>query len=91
MRVESAIPLTGEQHAFAEELVRSGRYASVSAVIQQGIDLLKQRLEDEDLERKALRQVLSRRRSGNFVGAGEMDARLNKMISDKRRKYGVSS
>ena len=91
MRVRSAVPLTTEQHAFAEELVRSGRYASVSAVIQQGIDLLKQHMEDEDLERKVVRQLLCRRQSGNFVGADEMDARLNKMISDKRREYGVSS
>ena len=90
VRVKSSVPLTDEQYAFAKELVRSGRYASVSAVIQQGIDLLKQRMQDEVLESKALRQVPSRRRSGNFVGADEMDVRLNKMISDKRRAHGVS-
>lgn len=91
MRVKSAVRLTGEQHALAEELVRSGRYASVTAVIQHGIDQLKHRMEVEALERKALRQVLSRRLSGKFVGADEMDARLNEMISCKRRVYGVSS
>lgn len=91
MRVKSAVRLTGEQHALAEELVRSGRYASVTAVIQHGIDLLKHRMEVEALERDALRQVLSRRLSGKFVGADEMDARLNEMISCKRRVYGVSS
>ena len=90
MRVKSTVDLTGEHYVFAEELVRSGRYASVSAVIQQGIDLLKQRMEDQVLEGKALRQVLSRRSSGNFVGADEMDIRLNKMFSDKRRAHGVS-
>ena len=91
MTVKSSISLTDEQHAFARLLVDTGRYASVSAVVQQGIEQLRQRLEDEDLERRALYEILSRRRSGEFVGAEEMDERLSRMLADKRRVHGVSA
>lgn len=91
MTVKSSISLTDEQHAFTKALVDSGRYASVSAVIRQGIDLLKQRTDIEDLEHRALREVLARRRAGEFVSADAMDDRLARMIADKRRSHGLSS
>ena len=91
LTIKSSISLTDEQHAFAKALVDTGRYASVSAVIQQGINLLRQRLDVEDLERRALYEVLSRRRTSEFVGAEEMDDRLSRMIAEKRRTHGVSS
>ena len=91
MTVKFSIFLTGEQHAFAKELVDTGRYPSVSAVVHKGIEQLRHRLEVEDLERKALYEVLSRRRSGDFVGAEEMDGRLRRMLAEKRRTHGVSA
>ncbi len=91
MTVKSSISITDEHHAFAKALVDTGRYASVSAVFQQGINLLRQRLDVEDLERRALYEVLSRRRAGEFVGAEEMDDRLSRMLAEKRRAPGVSS
>ena len=91
MTVKCSISLTDEQHAFAKALVDSGRYASVSAVIQQGFHLLRQHLDVEDLERRALYEVLSCRRAGDFVAGEEMDERLKRMISEKRRAHGVSS
>ena len=83
--------LTEEQHAFAKTLVEAGRYGSVSAVIQQGLDLLRRRFDVEDLERRALHEVMSRRRAGRFIGAEEMDERLSRIIAGKRRDHGVSS
>ena len=91
MTVKSSISLTDEQHAFARMLVEAGRYASVSAVLQQGVDLLRQRMDAEEAEIAALRALLARRREGAFVGAEEMDARLKAMIADKRRAHGLSS
>ena len=70
MTVKSSISLTDEQHAFARTLVEAGRYASLSAVLQRGIDLLQQRVDAEELETAALRELLSRRREGEFVDAG---------------------
>ena len=55
MTTKSSVSLTDEQYAFAKTLVVVGRYSSVSAVLQQGIDLLRRRMEAEELEREALR------------------------------------
>ena len=89
MTVKSSVSLTDEQHAFAKALVKAGRYASVSAVLQQGVDLLRRRLEDDELERMALREVLARRREGGFVDAKRMDRRLAEVIEAKRRSHDL--
>jgi len=89
--VKSSISLTDEQHAFARALVEAGRYTSVSAVLQQGVDMLRQRMDAEEVETAALRALLSRRREGEFVGPEEIDARLKAMIADKRRAHGIQS
>ena len=89
MTVKSSISLTDEQHEFARSLVEDGRYASVSAVLQQGLDLLRQRMTAEEAEVEALRELLQRRRTGTFISAAEMDERLERMIEDKRRAHGL--
>ena len=89
--VKSSISLTDEQHAFARALVEAGRYSSLSAVLQQGVNLLQQRVDAEELETAALRELLSRRRRGTFVGADAMDVRLAAMVADKRRAHGLPS
>ena len=89
--VKSSISLTDEQHAFARALVDAGRYSSLSAVLQQGVDLLRQRTDAEELETAALRELLSRRQKGAFVGSEEMDTRLAGMVADKRRAHGLPS
>ena len=91
MTVKSSISLTDEQHAFARALVKTGRHASLSAVLRQGVDLLRQRMDAEELELMALREGLSRRSAGAFVGAEQMDDRLARMIAEKRRAHGVPS
>ena len=91
MTVKSSVSLTNEQHAFARTLVEAGRYASLSAVLQRGVDLLRQRVDAEELETAALRELLARRREGEYVGEGQMDTRLAEMIADKRRAHGLSS
>jgi antitoxin ParD1/3/4 len=89
MTVKSSISLTDEQHAFARTLVEAGRFSSVSAVLQQGVDLLRRQMEDEELERAALAEVMTQRRSGAFVSGPEMDARLVLMLDQKRRTHAV--
>ena len=91
MTVKSSISLTDEQHAFARALVEAGRYSSLSAVLQQGVDLLRQRVDAEELETAALREILSRRRKGAFVNADAMDARLAGMAASKGRAHGLPS
>ena len=47
-------------------------------------------MEAEEAETAALRVLLARRREGDFVDADEMDARLARMIADKRRAHGLA-
>ena len=89
MTVKSSVSLTDEQHAFARALVEAGRCASLSVVLQQGVDLLRQRMVAEELE--VLRELLSRRRRGEFIGAERMDTALVGMIAAKRRAHDVPS
>jgi hypothetical protein len=57
--------------------------------MQQGIELLRGKIEDEALERAALAEVLGSRRSGPFLSSQKMDRRLSKMIAKKRRAHAV--
>ena len=89
MTVKSSISLTDEQHSFAKELVEAGRYSRVSAVLQQGIDLLRQRVQDEDLQGAALKALLDQRAAGAFVSGAQMDKCIARMITEKRRTHAV--
>ena len=64
--------------------MRDGRFASVSAVVQQGIDLLRQKAEAEMLDLAALKSLLVERQTGPFVGAGTMRDRVSAMLDAKR-------
>jgi len=84
MSVKSSISLTDQQSAYVRSLVESGRYASVSSVLQQGLELLRQKTESEMAETEALKQLLERRIAGPVLSASEMDARIEAMIDRKR-------
>lgn len=91
MTAKSSISLTDTQYAFAKAMVECGRYPSISAVLQQGVDLLRQKLDEEEAETAALRQLLARRRDGPFIDGAEMGERIHAMVSRKRRhRRGIS-
>jgi len=89
MSVKSSISLTDDQHSFAKTLVEAGRFPSVSAVLQQGVELLRQQMESEALERAALAEVLKQRRAGRFISGSRMDDRLARMLTRKRQAHVV--
>lgn len=91
MTIKSSISLTDEQHAFAKTLVDAGRFPSVSAVLQQGVELLRHQMESDALERAALAEVLQQRRAGKFVSGAKMDDRLTRMLVRKRQAHAVHS
>lgn len=89
MTVKSSISLTDSQDAFARELVEQGRYPSVSAVLQQGLELLRLRTEGEELEIAALRKLIVARREGEFVSGPAMKDRISAIADRKRRAHGL--
>ena len=91
MSVKSSISLTDQQDAFARSLVESGRYSSMSSVLQQGLELLRQKTEIETVETVALRELIQRRSHGPTISATEMESRVETMIERKRRAVSVDS
>ncbi|PVB60428.1 type II toxin-antitoxin system ParD family antitoxin [Labrenzia sp. 011] len=89
MSIKSSISLTEQQDAFARALVESGQYSSLSSVLQQGLELLRQKTELESLETQALRELIGQRMSGPAVSAAEMGTRVDAMIERKRRGLRV--
>ena len=89
MSVKSSISLTDQQDAFARSLVESGRYSSMSSVLQQGLELLRQKTEAEAVETAALRELVQRRLKGPMISTTEMEIRVEAMIERKRRAVRV--
>jgi len=84
MTVKTSVSLTDSQEAFARELVERGRYPSLSAVLQHGLELLRSERELEEAELAALRALLKTRRDGAFISVAKGRARTQRMIRAKK-------
>jgi antitoxin ParD1/3/4 len=84
MTVKTSVSLTDSQEAFARELVEKGRFPSLSAVLQHGLELLRSEKELEEAELAALRALLEMRRSGEFVTVAKGRERMQRMIRAKK-------
>lgn len=84
MTVKSSISLSDRQHAFASRLVEDGRFGSVSAVIQQGLELLQDKLEAEQTDTEALKAILAERREGPATPLAAFDVRLVAMLEQEQ-------
>ena len=80
MSVKASISLSEAQDRYARDLVARGQYASLSAVIQQGLELLRQQSQTTE----ALRDLLARRREEVFVPLSEGEGQTRAMIARKR-------
>lgn len=89
MTVKSSISLSDSQNAYARDLVAQGKYPSVSAVLQQGLELLRHKSETESLETEALRQIITARREGKFVSSTGMKDRISAITTKKRASHDL--
>ena len=89
MTLKTSISLTDSQAAFAHGLVDAGRYASLSAVLQQGLELLRRENEAHDAEIAALRELLAERAKGPFISNEEGRDRTARMIAKKKAELGL--
>ncbi|MFM2042343.1 MAG: hypothetical protein RLY86_919 [Pseudomonadota bacterium] len=85
MTYKTSISLTDEQEAFARRLVEAGRYSSLSAVLQQGLEMLRRDTERHEAEVEALRTLIEERRKGPFISLDEGEASLRAMLERKRQ------
>ncbi|MEM9523701.1 MAG: type II toxin-antitoxin system ParD family antitoxin [Pseudomonadota bacterium] len=89
MSVKASVSISEQQDAFARGLVDDGRYASLSAVVQRGLELVRAETEQGDAELEALRALLRAREDGPFVTMAQGRARTDAMIAAKRRAHGL--
>lgn len=89
MTVKTSISLTGAQHAFAKKLVAKGDFASVSAVVQSGIEIMRKERAARDAEEKALKALIERRAKGPFVPLEEPGTLTDRIIAKTRAERGL--
>lgn len=82
MTVKTSISLTDAQEAYARGLVEQGRYPSLSAVLQQGLEMLRSETEAKDAEIAALRALLEERAKGDFILMEEGRKQTERMIAE---------
>jgi antitoxin ParD1/3/4 len=89
MSVKASVSISEQQDAFVRSQVEQGRYPSASAVVQQGLELLREQTEMKDGERALLKALLDERVKGAFVTIDEGRSRTEALIEEKRRARGL--
>jgi antitoxin ParD1/3/4 len=89
MSVKTSISISKQQDAFARKLVEDGRFSSVSAVVQQGLELLRERTEEKEAELEALRALIAERQAGAFLSREESRQHLEDILAETRKSYGL--
>lgn len=91
MSVKASVSISEQQDAYVRDLVNQGRFSSMSAVVQQGLDMLRKKDEADLLEAAALKVLLEERMGGSFVSGAEFGAQVDDMLAQKRRGLGLDS
>ncbi|KJF69525.1 ribbon-helix-helix domain-containing protein [Rhizobium nepotum] len=89
MSVKASVSISDQQDMFARRLVEEGRYASLSAVVQRGLELLRQETELKEAELAVLRELLAERGQGEFISVEDGKDRTAAMIAAKKASYGL--
>jgi len=89
MSVKASVSISDQQDMFARRLVDEGRYASLSAVVQRGLELVREETELKDAELAALKALIAERSTGEFVSAEQGRERTKAMLAAKRARHGL--
>ena len=89
MSVKASVSISEQQESFARSLVEEGRFSSLSAVVQRGLDLLRDETSLKEAELAALRALLDERRAGDFLDSDEAERQTEMMIAAKKAQYGL--
>lgn len=89
MSTKASISISDQQDKFVRSLVDQGRYSSVSAVVQRGIELVREEAELKAAELEGLRSLLEQREGGEFVSLDEGRSATADMLAKKRIAHGL--
>jgi len=89
MAVKASVSISEQQDEYARRLVDEGRYSSLSAVVQRGLELVREETELKDAELAALKALIAERMGGEFVGLEEGRERTRALMAAKRARHGL--
>lgn len=89
MTVKASVLLSPQQAEFARKLVEDGHFPSLAAVVERGLDLVREETEMREEDVEALRALVERRRQGRFLSEAESHERIEAMIAAKKAEYGL--
>lgn len=89
MTVKASVSLSAQQAEFARKLVEDGHFPSLAAVVERGLDLVREETEMREEDVEALRSLIERRRKGPFLSEAESHERIEAMIAEVRAEYGL--
>ena len=76
MTVKPTVSLTDQAYKFAKSLVARGKFASLSAVVQHGVQLVEREEETHQARLDAIRADLTQRAAQSSISADDMETRL---------------
>lgn len=89
MAVKASVSISEQQDEYARGLVEDGRYSSLSAVVQRGLELVREETEMKDAELSAMRALIAERVEGPFLSREESRQHLEDMIAETKKSYGL--
>jgi antitoxin ParD1/3/4 len=89
MTVKASVSLSPQQAEFARKLVEDGHFPSLAAVVERGLDLVREETEMREEDQEALRTLLLRRMEGPFLSEEESRVQVEEMIARKKVEYGL--
>ncbi len=89
MTVKASVSLSPQQAEFARKLVEDGHFPSLAAVVERGLDLVREETEMREEDVAALRSLVERRRQGRFLSEEESRVQIEEMIARKKVEYGL--
>jgi len=89
MAVKASVSISEQQDEYARRLVEDGRYSSLSAVVQRGLELVREETEMKDAELAAMRALIDERMAGEFLNREESRRHLEDIIAETKKSYGL--
>ena len=85
-----SIQLTDHDEKLACRLIENGQFADLNAVVQRGMELVREENEMQPSDVEALKALLDQRRKGKFISNAEGRRRTERMLSRKKAEHGLS-
>ena len=89
MSIKASVSISDQQEIFARKLVEEGRFSSLSAVVQRGLELVREEAELREAELAALKALISDRQAGDFLTPEEGRRRTADLIASKKASHGL--